>query len=119
MAVVSLAAGSKAESNSALLPTLERGKRASLELALLGESLVKIECQSHSEPPILEISGSDSVRGAREACELLSRAIPFSIVVPRRETCHDFETGRLTEHFTKLSSCQSSINGAEINVVSD
>ena len=31
----------------------------------------------------LEISGSDSVRRAREALQLLSRAIPFSIVVPR------------------------------------
>jgi len=47
------------------------------ELALLGESLVKIEYQSHPEAPILEISGSDSVRRAREACELLSRAYSF------------------------------------------
>jgi hypothetical protein len=103
--VVSLEAGSKAGNNSALLPAIERASGQASELALLGERLVKIECQSHSELPILEISGSDSVRRAREACGLLSAAQFLSQLLCRTlETGHGSQTDGLTEYFTKLSS---------------
>jgi hypothetical protein len=98
--VVSLEAGSKAGNNSALLPTIERASGQASELALLGERLVKIECQSRSELPILEISGSDSVRRALEACGLLSAAqFPSQLLCRLRETGHGSQTDELTEHF--------------------
>jgi hypothetical protein len=83
-----------------LLPAIERASGQASELALLGERLVKIECQSHSELPILEISGSDSVRRALEACGLLSAAQFLSQLLCRAlETGHGSQTDELTEYF--------------------
>jgi hypothetical protein len=70
---------------SALLPVIRRGKPANAWLALLGERLVKIEWRFSLivfATPSWKFSGSDSVRRAREAFQLLSRAISVSIVVP-------------------------------------
>jgi hypothetical protein len=113
-------AGSKAGSNQPGFRPFSGARGRAFGSPLLGETRVEIEWQmlialaSHS---ISEIGGSDSVRRAREALTLLSRTIPFSIVVPDGRWTEILRKSQGIEGYAKLSTFEDSIYRHEINLI--